>query len=581
MQWKDKADAHRFVVCGDNPLAYRLVNELVSRFDAEVVVVLPNRERNQGPALALLPGVRLVESERLDESTLRDAGVPQAHALALVDSDDVDTIHAGLSARAINDRIRLVLRMSPRLGARISALFEDCAVLSASQVAAPSFVAAALGENTASSIELNHSILYTAPRAAQPRRGHRVVCGLAKTTASATDAQESGAVTDTVVGLVDATHAEGPPDRVELLPHDPDAADLVLVLAEGQSAPRDQSQRSRITLRQLRFLLRNPLIAVLVVALLLVAVGLVLMSVVGHRGWGEAVYESLIDAAGDAQLESDWDWFDKTVQLLVTFGGLALIPIITAIAIEGRLRARLAAQGPSAERATDHVIVAGLGNVGSRVLQQLHERGIPVVGVDSDENARGVGVARSLGVPVVLGDITWWDTLREASVGKARSLVLLTNRDVINLEAALLGRSERAELPVVVRMFDDDLAERVTQRLTLDTKSVSRLAAASFAAAMVDREVIGTISIGRAAVMVAEVPVTVGSQLVGRTIWSCNIAGHSRVIALAGAGGRELDWKPALGHRLSTHNRLIVVATREGLGNLLSSSIPPEAAQAG
>lgn len=577
MQWKDRADAHRFVVCGDNPLAYRLVNELVARYDAEVVVVLLNRERNQGPALAVLPGVRLVEAERLDEHTLRAAGVAQAQALALVDSDDVDTIHAGLAARAINDRIRLVLRMSPRLGERIMALFDDCAVLSASLVAAPSFVAEALGENTASIIEINHSMLYTAPRSAELPRGHRVVCGLAKTAFAAPDTTDGGAVADTVANA----ESTGPTDKVELLPHDPDSADLMLVLAEGQGLPREKSPRTRIRLRQLRFLFRNPLIAVLSAAVLLVVAGLVLMAVVGHRGWGEALYESLIDAAGDAQLESDWDWFDKTIQLVVTFAGLALIPIVTAIAIEGRLRARLAAQGPSSERAKNHVIVAGLGNVGSRVLQQLHERGIPVVGVDSDENARGVGLARSLGVPVVLGDVTWWDTLHEASVGKARSLVLLTGRDVTNLEAALLGRSERPDLPVVLRMFDDDLAERVTQRLTLNTKSVSRLAAASFAAAMVDREVIGTISIGRAAMMVAEVPVTAGSQLVGRTIWWCNVAGKARVIALARTGEKDLDWKPLLGHRLSTRDRLIVVATREGLGSLLSSSIPPETAQAG
>jgi Trk K+ transport system NAD-binding subunit len=166
--------------------------------------------------------------------------------------------------------------------------------------------------------------------------------------------------------------------------------------------------------------------------------------------------------------------------------------------------------------------------------------------------------------------------LNDASVTTARSLVLLTGRDVTNLEAALLGRSERGDLPVVLRMFDDDLAERVTKRLTLNTKSVSRLAAASFAAAMVDRQVIGTISVGRSAVMVAEVPVTSGSQLVGRTVGSLDLSRKARIIGVFQEGDKEPLWDPPRERRLSTRNRLVVVATREGLGNLLSSSIPPE-----
>ncbi|HEX4702007.1 MAG TPA: NAD-binding protein, partial [Pseudonocardiaceae bacterium] len=134
----------RFVVCGDSPLAYRLVNELVTRFGAEVTVVLPDKHRNQGPRMDQLPGVRLVEASQLDDTTLQSAGVVEARALALVAQDDVGNIHAALRAYDLNPDLRLVIRMyNTSLGFKIRNLFPDCAVLSDSTMAAPSFVAAA------------------------------------------------------------------------------------------------------------------------------------------------------------------------------------------------------------------------------------------------------------------------------------------------------------------------------------------------------------------------------------------------------------------------------------------------------
>ncbi|HEY3611211.1 MAG TPA: NAD-binding protein, partial [Pseudonocardiaceae bacterium] len=136
----------RFVVCGDNPLAYRLVRELVDRFGADVTVVLPNRNRNQGPNIGQLLGVSLVEAANVDDAALRAAGVVDARALALVGQDDVGNTHAALRAHELNPDLRLVIRMfNMSLGFRIRTLFADCAVLSDAAMAAPHFVAAALG----------------------------------------------------------------------------------------------------------------------------------------------------------------------------------------------------------------------------------------------------------------------------------------------------------------------------------------------------------------------------------------------------------------------------------------------------
>jgi Trk K+ transport system NAD-binding subunit len=537
-------------VCGDNPLAYRLVNELVTRFGAEVTVVLPHADRNQGPLLAQLPGVRLVEAARLDDATLRRAGVAEARALALVAQDDVGNIHAALRAHDLNPDVRLVIRMfNISLGFRIRTLFADCAVLSDSAMAAPSFVAAALGELAPSHVRLPGQTLYVALRADVPV--NRVVCGLADT---------SGGTT-------------------RLLPGDQAAADLVLALADGTPTDplrRHRQRRSATVWRRARFLLGSGLVRLVLALVTLIVLGYVLMATAGHAGWAGALYQTLLDAAGDAIPDRTLAALDRVLQLVVTLSGLALIPVATAVVVDGLVRARLADPGPDPSWFGDHVVVVGLGNVGTRVVAQLHDLGVPVICVEADENARGVPQARRLGVPVVFGDATRDDTLRAVSVANARALLLLTSSDVANLEAALQGRAHREDLRVVLRLFDDDLAERVERGLGIAiSRSVSRLAAASFAAAMVERQVIGTMSIGRAALMIAEVPVVAGSPLAGQPIAAADEPFEAKVIALTRRGTDGLDWRPPEAYELAAQDRLTVVATRAGLGHLLARSIAP------
>jgi Trk K+ transport system NAD-binding subunit len=530
------------------------VNELVTRFGAEVTVILPHRDRNHGPMIRQLPGVRIVQAAIPDTAAMRAAGVPEARALALVDQDDVGNIHAALRANELNPDLRMVIRMfNTRLGFRIRRLFADCAVLSDSTMAAPSFVAAALGELAPNHVRLPGQTLYVARRGDVPAA--RVVCGLADTSGETT----------------------------RLLPGDQSKANLVLALADGSPAePLSGHRRSRVAAiwRRTRFVFSATLIRVVTGLVATILVAFVLMVTVEHTSWGGALYQTLLDAAGDAVPDPKLSALGKFLQLLITMCGLALLPVFTAVVVDGLVRARLSDPGPDPSVFGGHVVVIGLGNVGTRVVEQLHDLGVPVICVEIDENARGVARARQLGVPVVIGDATRDETLRTVSVANARSLLLLTSSDVVNLETALQGREQREDLRVVLRVFDDDLAERVEERLGLATsRSVSRLAAASFAAAMLERQVIGTMSIGRSAMMIAEVPVVAGAPLQGQSIRAADEPYEARVIALQRQGVGPLKWQPSETYELAAKDRLIVVATRKGLGNLLSRSIVPVVAE--
>ncbi|HET9256347.1 MAG TPA: NAD-binding protein [Pseudonocardiaceae bacterium] len=540
------------VVCGDNPLAYRLVEELVTQIGDEVTVILPSIERNYGPSIASLPKVRVVEAPELNERAFRAARVEQASAVALVNQDDVGNIHAALRVQELNSELRLVIRFfNMSLGQRIQALFPGCAVLSDADTAAPSFVAGALSELAPSYVRLPDRTLYVARRS--DVAADRLICALADTSVA------------------------GQP---ELLPADQENADLVL--AEGQAALGDTvvHRRRRDRLRSLWWRITSSFNRRLAIAAGLVALlglGTIFSASAGGVRWYDALYLILLDAAGAAQPDTGLSAVNKIIQAVITIVGISIIPVITATVVDAVVSARLDTALGRLRPIAGHVVVVGLGHVGTRVVAHLHDLGVPVVCVDSDAHARGVPLARQIGAPVVVGDASREDTLRAAYLGTCRALVAVTNNDVTNLESALQARAMSQNLRVVLRLFDSDLAERVERNFNITiSRSVPSLAAPAFAAAMLRREVLGTISVGRRVLLIAEVLIQAGSALDGMTSDAVDTPREVRVIAIYRQSASSLELPVPPDHILTSGDRLIILATRAGLGRVLIRSVAME-----
>jgi Trk K+ transport system NAD-binding subunit len=224
---------------------------------------------------------------------------------------------------------------------------------------------------------------------------------------------------------------------------------------------------------------------------------------------------------------------------------------------------------------SDHVIVAGLGNVGTGVVGQLHDLGIDVACVDKSENAAGVPMARRLGLKVVIGETHREETLLAAGVGSCRALVSVTDSDIANLETALHARALAEQPRIVIRLNDDDLAARVQKNVgNTVSRSVSYLAAPAFAAAMLEHQVLRTIPVGRHVLLIAEVTVGDGAELDGRHVDDVHDGSAVRLIALRRRGGADVDWSPRPDDELKAGDRLVILATRAGLGRVLGRSRP-------
>jgi len=308
------------------------------------------------------------------------------------------------------------------------------------------------------------------------------------------------------------------------------------------------------------------------VLLAVMAAGFGLLATAGGFSPGNALYLTFLDAAGAAVSDPALGTSEKVAQFLLTFAGLAFIPVVTAAVVSARLTGSLRSKD---RPISQHVIVAGLGNVGTRIVGQLHDLGVGVVCVDKNDQAAGIPLARRLGLRVVIGETHLEETLRAAGIDTCRALVSVTNSDTVNLETALHTRALASEPRIVLRLLDDDLAERV-QRSVSNTisRSVSYLAAPAFAAAMLEHQVLRTIPVGRHVLLIADVKVADGSDLAGRPVEDVHQTGQVRVIGLQVSGTDQVDWSPGRQHVLAPQDRMYVLATRAGLSRVLARSQP-------
>jgi Trk K+ transport system NAD-binding subunit len=540
------------------------------------------------------PPVRIIESAEADDAVLRDAGVERAAALALVLEDDERNIRAAMTARRLNPRLRLVIRLYNRkLGQHLATLLDQAAifadpglapgrpdaattVLSDAATAAPALAATAV-VGSKKVIQAGGLLLHAVDRN-PPGPGELAdpgLCALALLSATSTDPAGSEGS--------DLSGDQAP----RLLPADDEVAAatgratlaLERVDYEGPTRPGGWFRSARLPVgslfsRRVRWSVAGVAAAVTALA---VASTLTTGDNVLH-----AAYLILLDIFGIGDPAVDEPTSRQVLQILAGLVGLLLLPLVIAALLEafGTFRSATTLRRPP-RGLSGHVVLLGLGKIGTRVLARLCAMDIPVVCVEADPEARGIALARRLRVPTVVGDVTEEGVLEAARIHRARALLALTSVDITNLEAVLHARSINPGLRVALRLYDDDFATAVYRTLRAvhphaltRSRSVSHLSAPSFAGAMMGRQILGAIPVERRVLLFAALDVAEHPLLQGRTVAEAFRPGAWRVIACGDAGvpSDRAGYGP-LGELpddlvLGPGDRVVVAATRRGFAEL-------------
>lgn len=615
------------VICGDDGLAHRLAVELDAVCGEIVTVVLPHASDERGAEIAALHDdpdspVELHISARPDERALRAAGVERAAALALTYRDDQVNMTAALLARTINPSVRLVVRMfNHERGHHLERLLDRAAglcdglvqdtsttVLSDADTAVPELVAAAaVGHGHTLQVEGKVFRGVVRPAGAP-----------SNTTDLATLAVLSGAHEDDPASQ-DSPETPGE-EGTQLLPdtrtayhrqftHGRLMLEEVTHLAAETAArarrfhPR-RWLRARLTHLPWKVFLSHQLAAVYgALAAVVLALATATALFADEHPWWKNFYLPLLDIFTMGDPATEESVARRILQLLAGFVGLAVLPLVVAATMNATEAFRTAsASHPPEDDVSGHIVLVGLGMVGTRVLARLRATDHQVVAIERDPHARGVALARQLGVPLILEDATAPGVLELARIRQSGSLLVLTRDDGQNLDIVMAVRETNPALRVVTRLYDDAFAATLQRTLRASypdaltrSRSVSALAAPSFAAAMMGRHVLGVMPVERGSLLFTCVDVAGHPALEGRSVHEAFRENEWRVLAVGTATGplpvsaavdglpglppgrTGFDWRPVQGRVLRAGDRVVLATTRRGLDILMTGVQPPPA----
>ncbi|GMU81999.1 MAG: hypothetical protein AMXMBFR47_18700 [Planctomycetota bacterium] len=207
--------------------------------------------------------------------------------------------------------------------------------------------------------------------------------------------------------------------------------------------------------------------------------------------------------------------------LLPVMGLVLIIEVIVQLAMMVRDR-RTAERSwcvTMASSMRNHIVLVGLGRLGYRTFRVLRALGEPVVVIERDEAREFVEAVRRDGSPLIIADARHDESLVAANVAEARSIITCTNDDLGNLEVALDARRMNPHIRVVLRMFDQNVADKVRDGFNIRiAMSQTALAAPTFALAAVDPTIVGTLVVDDQLLIQQRWQVHPQSELAGKTI---------------------------------------------------------------
>ncbi len=553
------------VLCGLGKVGFSIL-ELLHDLGEQVAVVSRDVRSDWGRRAAKMAAV-LINGDGRDEEALREACVEDARAIIIVSNDDVANLEMALDAKRLAPNAAVVVRIyDDKLAQRVSRELDLRAVFHPASIAAPAFVAAALGDDILRAFDVRNAFVHIIS-VRQDRVGESVQSFAQRHHGVPLAVRSQG---EERIPTLDA--ALRPGDEVIL-------AAASSGLAEVTDSPTEEGRRtskgsmaaawSRPRIHPMWLIKQIWLNASPVFRVAFISIHvLLIISVVTFRfalgmTWVDAFYFTVTIMTsvgfGDFNLR-EAPAILKLFGTAVMVSGVALTAIFFAAIADYVVTQRLEqALGPRKTTLSNHVIVVGLGSLGLTVALRLHAMGVPVLAIEKDVN-RELPSPLPAQIPVINGDATQVQTMEMAGIDQARALVSVTNDDLVNLRVAQHAENRRSRIRTVVRLFQSSLANKLAaSTFGIDQAlNPSQAAAATFVSAALASDVVQGFTLGNRLLMLRWLEGERLNKCVGQTI--AELREHGAVHGLLRERGLENPLEVVRpSDRIETSDRLVVL----------------------
>lgn len=213
------------------------------------------------------------------------------------------------------------------------------------------------------------------------------------------------------------------------------------------------------------------------------------------------------------------------------------------------------------DRLDSHYIICGMGRVGRRVARELARRPVPFVIVENAEAKRRLFANENW--PVIVGDATQEQTLRQAHIDRARGLIAATTTDATNLYIVLTARALNPHLKIIARASEDSAEKHLLTAGADSVVSPYSFAGQRIAQSLLRPNVVSFLDTATTHLgmdlEIGEIQITGRSVFAGKTIESSRIRQERGVIVLAIKRREQMKFNPAPDERIEAEDCLIAM----------------------
>jgi voltage-gated potassium channel len=304
--------------------------------------------------------------------------------------------------------------------------------------------------------------------------------------------------------------------------------------------------RLRIVARYVLFLVGEFRWPLLIFSTLVLLGGLILKLTYHHEalGYEKACYSVFLMIFLESALDFPDEWYLQPLFFLLPIVGLgAVADSVVRLAF---LMFTKKQQLPEWQRMVaslyrNHVVVVGVGKVGYQIIKGLLELHETVVAVDMADRTHLREEVFDFGVPIIQGNARNAKTLEQAGVKVARAVIMATSDDLTNLDGGLTARDLNPGARIVLRLFDESLAQKVAGAFTLPAISTAQVAAPAFIAAATGRKVYQEFRLSDQLLHLTDLTIHPSGTLVGQSVGTIQAGNVVNIVMHQGPSGVNVN----------------------------------------
>lgn len=281
-------------------------------------------------------------------------------------------------------------------------------------------------------------------------------------------------------------------------------------------------------------------------------------------------YSDLFDTFEPIEDIPEWLQF---FSLALTLTGTAFVGVLYALLTQALLSSQFQFTTKRPPIPTEnHIVIVGFGRIGQKIAEQLQILKQSVLPITFNSN---IEVSDCLNFPLIVGKLQ--DSLPLANLDKAKSIVIVTDDDILNLEVALMAQNINPHLNIVIRTNGDSFSDNLTQLLPhASVISAYEVAAEAFTGAAFGENILELYRFEQQTILVTEYEINEGDTL--NNLLLSDIAYGYGVIPIfySGNGSYNKILMPSDDILLANGDRLILLATIESLKSIEQGKIKPK-----